>query len=154
MPLFVFVQNNQSEDYRFVKCWRHPLHPQDGRMLLQRKRKQVWWPPAISWFRKPKSDIVFSLMGCRDLTTAKMPDNLEKIGNNTFKDCSSLEDIRISPTVTSIGEYAFSGCSSLTDIQIPDNVTYNREWRIHRLRPSTYLLAWRFEEHRQLCLCY
>lgn len=152
MPLFVFVQNHQSEDYRFVKCWRHPLHPQDGRMLLQRKRKQVWWSPAISWFRKPKSDIVFSLMGCRDLTTAKMPDNLEKIGNNTFKDCSSLEDIRISPTVTSIGEYAFSGCS-LTDIQIPDNVTYNREWRIHRLRPSTYLLAWWFEEHRQLCLC-
>lgn len=69
-------------------------------------------------------DYNFSLMGCRNLTTAKMPDNLEKIGNNTFKDCSSLEDIRISPTVTSIGEYAFSGCSSLTDIQIPDNVTY------------------------------
>lgn len=68
-------------------------------------------------------DYNFSLMGCRNLTTAKMPDNLEKIGNNTFKDCSSLEDIRISPTVTSIGEYAFSGCSSLTDIQIPDNVT-------------------------------
>lgn len=69
-------------------------------------------------------DYNFSLMGCRNLTTAKMPDNLEKIGNNTFKDCSSLEDIRISPTVTSIGEYAFSGCSSLTDIQIPANVTY------------------------------
>lgn len=69
-------------------------------------------------------DYNFSLMGCRNLTTAKMPDNLEKIGNNTFKDCSSLEDIRISPTVTSIGEYAFSGCSSLTEIQIPDNVTY------------------------------
>lgn len=69
-------------------------------------------------------DYNFSLMGCRNLTTAKMPDNLEKIGNNTFKDCSSLEDIRISPTVTSIGEYAFSGCSSLTEIQIPNNVTY------------------------------
>lgn len=69
-------------------------------------------------------DYNFSLMGCRNLTTAKMPDNLEKIGNNTFKDCSSLEDIRISPTVTSIGEYAFSGCSSLTEIQIPANVTY------------------------------
>lgn len=66
----------------------------------------------------------FSLMGCRNLTTAKMPDNLEKIGNNTFKDCSSLVDISLSPTITSIGEYAFSGCSSLTEIQIPANVTY------------------------------
>lgn len=69
-------------------------------------------------------DYNFSLMGCRDLTTAKMPDNLEKIGNNTFKDCSSLVDISLSPTITSIGEYAFSGCSSLTEIQIPVNVTY------------------------------
>lgn len=69
-------------------------------------------------------DYNFSLMGCRNLTTAKIPDNLEKIGNNTFKDCSSLVDISLSPTITSIGEYAFSGCSSLTDIQIPANVTY------------------------------
>lgn len=36
-------------------------------------------------------DYNFSLMGCRNLTTAKMPDNLEKIGNNTFKDCNKLE---------------------------------------------------------------
>lgn len=69
-------------------------------------------------------DYNFSLMGCRNLTTTKMPDNLEKIGNNTFKDCSSLVDISLSPTITSIGEYAFSGCSSLTEIQIPVNVTY------------------------------
>lgn len=69
-------------------------------------------------------DYNFSLMGCRNLTTAKMPDNLVQIGNNTFKDCSSLVDISLSPTITSIGEYAFSGCSSLTEIQIPDNVTY------------------------------
>ena len=69
-------------------------------------------------------DYNFSLMGCRNLTTSKIPDYLEKIGNNTFKDCSSLVDISLSPTITSIGEYAFSGCSSLTEIQIPDNVTY------------------------------
>lgn len=68
-------------------------------------------------------DYNFSLMGCRNLTTAKMPDNLEKIGNNTFKDCSSLEDIRISPTVTSIGEYAFEGCSSLEALQLPYGIT-------------------------------
>lgn len=69
-------------------------------------------------------DYNFSLMGCRNLTTAKMPDNLEKIGNNAFKDCDSLKNIQIPSAITSIGEYAFSGCSCLTDIQIPDNVTY------------------------------
>ena len=31
-------------------------------------------------------DYNFSLMGCRNLTTAKMPDNLVQIGNNAFKD--------------------------------------------------------------------
>ena len=76
-------------------------------------------------------DYNFSLMGCRNLTTAKMPDNLEKIGNNTFKDCSSLVDISLSPTITSIGEYAFSGCSSLTEIQIPNNVTYIGKYAFH-----------------------
>lgn len=84
-------------------------------------------------------DYNFSLMGCRNLTTAKMPDNLEKIGNNTFKDCSSLEDIRISPTVTSIGEYAFSGCSSLTEIQIPNNVTYIGKYAFHGCSSLKYI---------------
>lgn len=84
-------------------------------------------------------DYNFSLMGCRNLTTAKMPDNLEKIGNNTFKDCSSLEDIRISPTVTSIGEYAFSGCSSLTEIQIPNNVTYIGKYAFYGCSSLKYI---------------
>lgn len=84
-------------------------------------------------------DYNFSLMGCRNLTTAKMPDNLEKIGNNTFKDCRSLEDIRISPTVTSIGEYAFSGCSSLTEIQIPNNVTYIGKYAFHGCSSLKYI---------------
>lgn len=84
-------------------------------------------------------DYNFSLMGCRNLTTAKMPDNLEKIGNNTFKDCSSLEDIRISPTITSIGEYAFSGCSSLTEIQIPVNVTYIGKYAFYGCSSLKYI---------------
>lgn len=84
-------------------------------------------------------DYNFSLMGCRNLTTAKMPDNLEKIGNNTFKDCSSLVDISLSPTITSIGEYAFSGCSSLTEIQIPANVTYIGKYAFHGCSSLKYI---------------
>lgn len=84
-------------------------------------------------------DYNFSLMGCRNLTTAKMPDNLEKIGNNTFKDCSSLVDISLSPTITSIGEYAFSGCSSLTEIQIPANVTYIGKHAFHGCSSLKYI---------------
>lgn len=67
-------------------------------------------------------DYNFSLMGCRNLTTAKMPDNLEKIGNNTFKDCDSLKNIQIPSAITSIGEYAFSGCSNLKSLYLPANL--------------------------------
>ena len=84
-------------------------------------------------------DYNFSLMGCRNLTTAKIPDYLEKIGNNTFKDCSSLVDISLSPTITSIGEYAFSGCSSLTEIQIPNNVTYIGKHAFHGCSSLKYI---------------
>ena len=84
-------------------------------------------------------DYNFSLMGCRNLTTAKIPDHLEKIGNNTFKDCSSLVDISLSPTITSIGEYAFSGCSSLTEIQIPNNVTYIGKYAFHGCSSLKYI---------------
>ena len=46
------------------------------------------------------------------------------IGDEAFKDCTFLKDIKIPPyCVTSIGKSAFSGCTSLTSITIPDRVT-------------------------------
>ncbi len=45
------------------------------------------------------------------------------IGDNAFKNCSSLESITLLNNVTNIGTYAFSYCSSLTSITLPDSVT-------------------------------
>lgn len=39
-----------------------------------------------------------------------------------FKNCTSLENIKISDTVTKIPAYAFYGCSSLQNIDIPNSV--------------------------------
>ena len=45
------------------------------------------------------------------------------IGNNAFRNCSSLTSIEIPNCVTSIGTRVFEGCSSLTSIAIPNSVT-------------------------------
>jgi hypothetical protein len=52
-----------------------------------------------------------------------IPDSVTSIGNEAFKDCTSLKGITIGNGVTSIGGGAFDGCTSLTSINIPDRVT-------------------------------
>jgi len=49
--------------------------------------------------------------------------NVTSIGDNAFKECTSLEKITIPQGVTSIGDNAFQSCSSLVTITIPNTVT-------------------------------
>ena len=45
-----------------------------------------------------------------------------RIGNHTFKNCSSLKSITIPNSVTTLDMYAFESCTSLTSITIPEGV--------------------------------
>ncbi len=49
-------------------------------------------------------------------------DNITKIGNCAFRDCTSLTSVTIPDSVTSIGNGAFYGCKLLTSVTIPDSV--------------------------------
>lgn len=53
-----------------------------------------------------------------------IPDDVTKIGDYAFGDCSGLINIIIPEGVTKIGDGAFHGCSSLTSITIPESVTW------------------------------
>lgn len=80
-------------------------------------------------------DYNFSLMCCRNLTTAKMPDNLEKIGNNTFSDCGLEEAVISSDQITEIPNEAFADCNALHTIKLPAN--------LERIGERAFIGTWR-----------
>lgn len=57
------------------------------------------------------------------LRTVLLPNTLTVIGENAFKECSSLTEIHFPASLTSIGEDAFSDCFSLTEIHLPVSLT-------------------------------
>ena len=50
------------------------------------------------------------------------PDTIEKIGNYSFANSTSIELINLNDSLTEIGNHAFFNCSSLECISIPENV--------------------------------
>ena len=53
-----------------------------------------------------------------------IPEGILSIGNNAFKNASTVASIDIPSSVAKIGDYAFYGCSNVEDIDIPSQVTY------------------------------
>ncbi|MDE7208510.1 MAG: leucine-rich repeat protein [Clostridia bacterium] len=58
------------------------------------------------------------IVGC---LTTKIPDYVTGIGQNAFRECSSLESITIPDSVKSIGEYAFYNCTGMSRVYISGN---------------------------------
>lgn len=50
--------------------------------------------------------------------TIKLPNNLESIGNDAFRNCD-IEEIRFPQSLKSIGSYAFYGCYNLKSLELP-----------------------------------
>jgi hypothetical protein len=64
---------------------------------------------------------------CPNLVTISLPASLTTLGNEVFKNCTSLASVTFeeseTPNLTSIGNGAFSGCAALTSITLPSSVT-------------------------------
>ncbi|MBQ8425688.1 MAG: leucine-rich repeat protein [Clostridia bacterium] len=55
----------------------------------------------------------------KSLTSVTIPNTVESIDENAFKDCSGLISIVIPKSVTSVAFGAFAGCTSLSSITLP-----------------------------------
>lgn len=51
-----------------------------------------------------------------------LPENLRKIGNEAFENCTALEEAILPESLSEIGDYAFTECKNLKEITIPANV--------------------------------
>ena len=60
--------------------------------------------------------------GCK-FTSVSISNSVTSIGNQAFRDCTSLTSITIPNSVTSIKDYTYYGCSSLASVTIPNSVT-------------------------------
>ena len=68
---------------------------------------------------------------CSSLTSVTIPHSVTSIGRCAFYDCSSLTSVTIPNSVTNIGDWAFRGCSSLTSVTIPNSVTSIGNYAFH-----------------------
>ena len=62
----------------------------------------------------------------KSITTATIPNNVTKIGDCSFLNCSNLTSVTISKSVTSVDALAFCGCSNIDSIVVEKgNTTYH-----------------------------
>ena len=65
-----------------------------------------------------------SFRECSSLVSITIPEGINEIGDRAFSSCSSLTNVTIPASVNIIGDYAFSACTALTSIIIPENVNW------------------------------
>ncbi len=69
-----------------------------------------------------------AFMGCSNLTSVVIPDNITSIGYSAFDDCYALASINLPSTITFIDGAAFSDCRSLTSITLPEGIPSMGDW--------------------------
>ena len=61
-------------------------------------------------------------LGGKAIKELVIPEGVNSIANNAFKNCKDLISLTVSPNVISISESAFSGCNNLNSIHFEDGI--------------------------------
>lgn len=81
-----------------------------------------------------------AFLGCRNLETVVLGDQLVSIGNHAFA-LTGLRRIDIPDSVTSIGVDAFGNCGKLEEANIGNKVTYIPEWLFSNCNLKTFTIG-------------
>lgn len=74
-------------------------------------------------FPSTLTDINTSAFVNSGLTSITIPDTVENIGENVFKNCTSLKTVTIGKGITTIPKQTFYKCTALESVTIPSTVT-------------------------------
>ena len=61
-----------------------------------------------------------AFLGCEDLKTVVIVNDLTYLGVAAFRDCKALNSVTIKAGLEEIGAGAFMGCKKLTSLTLPD----------------------------------
>ena len=80
-----------------------------------------------------------SFLFCSNLISVSIPNNVTTIQKRAFYGCDNLVSVSIGNNVSSIGESAFEGCKALTNITIPNSVHLIDRWAFSYCQDLTSL---------------
>ena len=92
---------------------------EDGRCLIKEGELIAFAPAELMEYVIPNNVTKISngaFMNCTGLTSITIPNSVTEIRHMAFYGCSNLTSITIGNSVTEIGNDAFEGCSSLKEI--------------------------------------
>ena len=107
-----------SDDNDYYKSIDGNLYTKDGRVLIK-----------------------YLTLGRKEQTSFKVPNFVDRIYHDAFRECDILRSVTIPPSMMYINDGAFYHCASLTSINIPDSVLYigNSAFQYCTLLNSIYI---------------
>ena len=58
-----------------------------------------------------------------EISSLKLPESLESVGEGAFKDCRSLYSVSFPTNISEIQSSAFAGCTALYEVKIPESIS-------------------------------
>lgn len=80
--------------------------------------KGAKWLEKVTFGSSVKNIGKEAFSDCLNLSSPKLPENLESIESSAFTNCKTIKKIKIPSEVSDIGQYAFNGCSELEEVDI------------------------------------